>query len=281
MAENKDAKPDAAKKDGAGAETADAPKSKKPMMIGLGAVVVVVLGGIMSMMAMPKKKVTHHLLEGPFISKLCKNEIQVNLAGEGSKRYLAMELNVEYFAYEDSYVTARLGTGSAGGGEHADKGAGSGDPLYLAMLQDSLLQITSRKTRDQVTDPVQIEAFLEEVRVAVDPLLFPVCIGDAHGQTQADSKSGLRAGESIDESSFRGYLYEHSIALDATKHTVKLDDGPTVTYQGTERDLTLDNGKKQVVKIDVSTVDPEFVGTVPVGIAGKVRRIYRDKFLVQ
>lgn len=274
-AENKDEK-----KEAAGAETADAPKSKKPLVIGVGAVVVVVLGGLMSVMAMPKKKSERHLLEGPFISKLCKNEIQVNLAGEGSKRYLAMELNVEYFAYEESYVMARLGTGGAGGGEHGGK-APEGDPLYLAMLQDSLLQITSRKTRDQVTDPVQIEAFLEEVRVAVDPLLFPVCVGDSHGQMQADTKSGLRAGESIDESTFRGYLYEHSIALDATKHTVKLDDGPTITYQGTERDLTVDNGKKQFVKLDVSTVEPEFVGNVPIGIAGKVRRIYRDKFLVQ
>ena len=270
------------KKDGAGAETADAPKSKKGMFIGVGAVAVVLLGGVVSMMAVPKKKTERFLLEGPFISKLSKNEIQVNLAGEGSKRYLAMELNVEYFAYEESYVTARLGTGgAAGGGEHGGDKAGAGDPLYLAMLQDSLLQITSCKTRDQVTNPIQIEAFLEEVRVAVDPLLFPVCIGDAHGQMQADTKSGLRAGESIDESTFRGYLYEHNIQLDATKHTVKLDDGPTVTYQGTERDLTLDNGKKQFVRIDVSAVQPDFVGNVPVGIAGKVRRIYRDKFLVQ
>jgi hypothetical protein len=280
MAENKDEKKEAAKKEGAGAETVDAPKSKKPLIVGVGAIVVVVFGGLMSMMAMPKKKLDHHLLEGPFISKLCKNEIQVNLAGEGSKRYLAMELNVEYFAYEESYVTARLGTGgAAGGGEHGGDKAGSGDPLYLAMLQDSLLQITSRKTRDQVTDPCRSKRSSKK-RVAVDPL-FPVRVGDAHGQMQADSKSGLRAGESIDESTFRGYLYEHNIQLDATKRTLKLDDGPTLTYQGTERDLKVDNGKKQFVRVDVSTVDPEFVGNVPIGIAGKVRRIYRDKFLVQ
>jgi flagellar basal body-associated protein FliL len=269
------------KKDAAGAETADAPKSKKKLFVGIGAVVAVMLGGLVSMMAVPKKKVERHLLEGPFISKLAKNEIQVNLAGEGSKRYLAMELNVEYFAYEESYVMQRLGIGGGGGGEHGGDKAGAGDPLYLAMLQDSLLQITSRKTRDQVTDPVQIEAFLEEVRVAVDPLLFPVCVGDAHGQMQPDTKSGLRAGESIDESTFRGMLHEHNIQLDAHQHTLKLDDGPTVTYTGNERDLTVDNGKKQFVKLDVSTIEPEFVGNVPIGIAGKVRRIYRDKFLVQ
>jgi hypothetical protein len=273
MAENKEEKKD----DQAAAAQAEA--SKKRMVVIGGAVGAVLLGGIVSVMAIPKKKVERHLLDGPFVSKLSKNEIQVNLAGEGSKRYLAMELNVEYFAYEESYVTHRLGTGGAGGG-HDDK-AGSGDPLYLAMLQDSLLQIASRKTRDQVTDPVQIEAFLEEVRVAVDPLLFPVCVGDSHGQTTPDTKSGLRAGESIDESTFRGMLHEHHVEVDATKHTLRLDDGPTVQYQGTERDLMLDNGHKQVVYLDVTGIDPEFVGRVPIGIAGKVRRIYRDKFLVQ
>jgi flagellar basal body-associated protein FliL len=275
MAENKEAK-----KEDAAAAPADAPQSKKKLFVLVGAVGAVLLGGMVSMMAIPKKKVDRHLLDGPFVSKLSKTEIQVNLAGEGSKRYLAMELNVEYFAYEEGYVTARLGTGGGGGGEHDAKG-GSGDPLYLAMLQDSLLQIASRKTRDQVTDPVQIEAFLEEVRVAVDPLLFPVCVGDSHGQMQADSKSGLRAGESIDDSTFRGMLHEHHVEVDALKHTVRLDDGPTVTYQGTERDLQLDSGHKQFVRIDVSTIEPEFVGNVPIGIAGKVRRIYRDKFLVQ
>jgi flagellar basal body-associated protein FliL len=275
MAESKDDKKDA------GAATADAPRSKKSLVVGLGAFGVIVLGGMVSMMAIPKKKVERHLLDGPFVSKLSKNEIQVNLAGEGSKRYLAMDLNVEYFAYEESYVTARLGTGGGGGGGHGGEAAGTGDPLYLAMLQDSLLQIASRKTRDQVTDPVQIEAFLEEVRVAVDPLLFQVCVGDSHSQTKPDSKSGLRAGESIDESTFRGLLHEHFVQVDAIQRTLRLDEGPVVTYTGNERDLKVEDGKKQFVRLDVSQIDPKFRGMVPVGIAGKVRRIYRDKFLVQ
>lgn len=267
------------KKDEVQAAATEAPPSKAKLFVGLGAVGVMVLGGVVSMMAIPKKKVDRHLLDGPFVSKLSKTEIQVNLAGEGSKRYLAMELNVEYFAYEESYVTTRLGIGGAGG--EPDAKAASGDPLYLAMLQDSLLQITSQKSRDQVTDPVQIEAFLEEVRVAVDPLLFPVCVGDSHGQMQPDKKSGLRVGESIHESTFREMLHEHKISVDAVQRTVKLDDGPVVTYQGNERDLRVDNGHKKHVFLDITALEPEFVGDVPIGIAGKVRRIYRDKFLVQ
>ncbi|MBL8858710.1 MAG: flagellar basal body-associated FliL family protein [Planctomycetes bacterium] len=273
MAENKEANKDAK------AEGAEAPKkSKKGLMFGGGGALVVILGALAATMAKPEKKVERHLLRGPFVSNLSKNEITVNLAGEGSKRYLVMELNVEYFAYEESYVTARLGTGAVKGDA---AGAPSGDPLYLAMLQDALLKIAARKTRDQVTDQVQIDTFLEEVRVAVDPLLFPVCVGDSHGQTMPDTVSGLRVGESIATATFRGMLHDHEIVVNALEKTVRLDDGPAVGYQGTERDLRVENPQKEYVFLDVTTLKPEFVGKVPIGLAGKVRQIYRKKFLVQ
>jgi hypothetical protein len=243
-------------------------------------VLVVVFGALAATMAAPKKQAERHLLGGPFVSKLSKNEITVNLAGEGSKRYLVMDLNVEYFAYEESYVTTRLGTGVAAAGGHGDA-PGTGDPLYLAMFQDSLLEIAARKTRDQVTDQAQIDALLEEVRVAVEPLIFPVCVGDSHGQTLPDSKSGLRVGESIADATFRGMLHEHEVEVNTPARTVKLDDGPTVGFQGTERDLKVENAQKQFVFLDVTTLEPEFIGKVPIGLGGKVRRIYRNKFLVQ
>lgn len=270
------------KKDDKAAGTAEAPKkSKKGLFMGVGAVGVIALGSIVAMMAVPKKEVEKkHLLAGPFISKLSKNEIQANLSGEASKRYLVMELNVEYFAYEESYVTERLGTGGAGDG-HGGAAPSEGDSLYLAMLKDSLLEITARKTREQVTDSVQIDAFLEEVRVAVDPLLFPVCIGDSHRQNIADTKSGMRLGESITDATFRGMLHEHELLVDGASKTVQLDEGPVVKYEGTERDLRVEAKDKSFVYLDVTTVLPEFQGAVPIGIAGKVRRVYREKFLVQ
>lgn len=278
MAENKEAKKDEKNEKGA----TEAPKkSKKGLLIGGGAGLLVVLGAVGSMMAVPKEHVERHLLGGPFVSKLCKNEITVNLAGEGSKRYLVMDLNVEYFAYEESYVTTRAGTGAAGGDGHGGGAPSAGDMLYLAKLQDALLEIGARKTRDQVTDQAQIDAFLEEVRVAVDPLLFPVCVGDSHAQTMPDTKSGLRVGESVADSTFRGMLHEHEVLVNTLEKTVQLDDGPTVGFQGTERDLRLENSKKESVFLDVTTLTPEFVGKVPIGLGGKVRRIYRNKFLVQ
>ncbi|MDZ4774757.1 MAG: flagellar basal body-associated FliL family protein [Planctomycetota bacterium] len=272
MAENKEAKKD---------DKAEVPKkSKKGLLLGGGAGAVILFGAIAATMGTPKKQVERHLLGGPFVSKLSKSEITVNLAGEGSKRYLVMDLNVEYFAYEESYATSRLGTGLAGGDGHGGPPS-AGDPLYLAMFQDSVLKIAARKTRDQVTDQVQIDSFLEEVRVAVDPLIFPVCVGDSHGQTMPDKKSGLRVGESIADATFRGMLHEHDVEVNALEKTVKLDDGPSVGYQGRERDLKVENAKKEHVFLDVTTIEPEFVGKVPIGLGGKVRRIYRNKFLVQ
>src|SRR5207245_2088518 len=142
------------------AAAAPAPKSKKPLLIGVGAVVVAALGGMVSMLAVPKPHEAHPTLKGPFIAKLSKTDISVNLAGESSKRYLVMALNAEYFAYDEKYVISRL-SGEGGGGEHG--AASGGDPLFGAMLQDALLGIAARKTRDQVTDSAQIEGVLEEV----------------------------------------------------------------------------------------------------------------------
>jgi hypothetical protein len=275
MAENKEVKKDEK------ADNAEAPKKgKKGLLVGTGAALVVMFGAVAATMGTPKERVERHLLAGPFVSKLAKNELTVNLAGEGSKRYLVMELNVEYFAYEESYVTSRIGTAVAPAGGHGDAPS-AGDPLYQAMFQDSLLEIAARKTRDQVTDQVQIDAFLEEVRVAVEPLLFPVCVGDSHAQTMPDKLSGLRVGESVMDSSFRGMLHEHGVEVNAIEKTVRLDGGPSVGYQGNERDLRVETPDKQFTFLDVTTIEPEFVGKVPIGLGGKVRRIYRNKFLVQ
>lgn len=270
------------KKDEKAAGAGDAPKkSKKGLFIGLGAVGVIALGGILAVLAVPKKvKEVKHLIEGPFVSRLSKSEIQANLAGEASKRYLIMELNVEYFAYAEGYVTERLGAGGGGDG-HGGGAAGEGDPLFLAMLKDALLKITARKTRDQVVDPVQIDAFLEEVRVAIDPLLFPVCLGDSHRQNVPDTKSGMRLGESNAEATFRGLLHEHELLVDASAKSVQLDEGPVVKYEGAERDLRVTSKDGRYVFLDVTTVNPEFQGALPIGIAGKVRRVYRERFLVQ
>jgi hypothetical protein len=275
MADPKDKTKDTAQ---APTEQEAAPKkNKKALFVGGGGAAVIALAYTVSMMAVPHKAQHKSHLQGPFVARLSKNEIQVNLAGESSKRYLVMALNAEYFAYDEGYVVGRLGSGS--GGAHGD--APTEDPLYTAMLKDALLRLAATKTRDQVTDPMLIDAFMADVRTVVEPVLFPVYVGDSHAPSQPDSVSGLRSGESIMDSTHRGLLHEHALSVDAKKQTIAFDGGPVVGFEGGERDLLLKNKAGKTVYVDVTAVRPDFVGDVPIGVPGKLRRIYRDSFLVQ
>ncbi len=268
----------------ADAKTADAansaseaagPKSKKMAWI-VGLVIACATGATLAVTALPKKAEPTPTLDGPFVAALAKASVQVNLAGENGKRYLVLGLNAEYFAYDERYTIARLGGGGDGHG-----GVGAPDPLYTAMLTDSLLRIAGGKTREQVEDPVQMEAFLMEIRAAVEPLLFPLCVGDSIAPQVADSHSGLRVGESVMDSTLRGLLHEHCLQLDVHKKTVRLDDGPETAFKGDERDLRITGANGEVVFLNVSSLEPEFAGKVPIGVAGRVRRIYREQVLVQ
>ncbi|MBI5362643.1 MAG: hypothetical protein HZA53_05655 [Planctomycetes bacterium] len=279
-----DAKKDEPKKDDKKADgqpAEGAPKKNKlPMMLGGGAVAMIALGWIFATMAVPKKdhEEKPHL-EGPYVARLSKTEIQVNLAGEGSKRYLVMMLNGEYTAYDEAYVNGRLGIAGAGGGHGGD--APAEDPLYTIQLKNAVLSLASTRTREQVTDPVQIESFLEEARRLVEPVLFPVYIGDSHSPHHADSKSGLKLGESMHESEMRGLLHDHEIDVDSIKKRLRFDEGQSVDFEGRERDLELVNEHGDKVWLDVSELKDDFTGKVAIGVPGRLRKIYRESFLVQ
>ncbi|MBK7642583.1 MAG: hypothetical protein IPJ19_05960 [Planctomycetes bacterium] len=275
-----DAKKDAAP-EGAKPGEGEAPKkNKKPLMLGGGAVALVAVGYMLSLMAVPKP-VKHAELEGPFVVGLSKSDIQVNLAGEGNKRYLVMRLQAEYFAYDEAYVAGRLGVAVGhGGGEHGGE-APVEDPIYTAQLKNSLLKLGSTKTRDQVTDPVAIDIFLNDVREVVDPILFPIYTGDSHSPHEGDKASGVKVGDSASESDFRGLLHEHDLEIDNARKKIRLDDGPWVEYEGRERDLVINDKSGKKVYVNLTELKPEFSGKVPIGVPGRVRAIYRESLLVQ
>lgn len=264
MAAKTDDKTKDAKKDGQAEPT---PKKKLGVLV--GAVAFLVLGAGTAVMAVPKKPDPVPRLEGPFVARLSKEDLQVNLAGENGKRYLVLGLSAEYFAYDQAAVLNQLGVEE------------SKDLLFTTRLTDTMLQLAARKTREQVEDPVQMEAFLMEVRAAVEPLLFPVCVGDSNTPQARDTKSGLRVGESVMESSLRGLLHDHEIKLDGSRKTIQLDEGTKVKFTGNERDLRLTAPNGEFTFVDVTGVDPDFSGTVPVGVQGRLRRIYRGQVLVQ
>jgi hypothetical protein len=277
-----DPKKEAAPEAGKPAEGDAAKKSKAPLVFGGGALALVALGFILSQMAVPTRDQHALELEGPFMAKLSKGDIQVNLAGQGSKRYLVMQLQAEYYAYDESYVAGRLGiaSGAGGGGEHGGD-APKEDPIYTAQLKNALLKLGAMKTCDQVTDPVLIDSFLEDVRTVVDPILFPIYVGDSHSPQAGDKQSGLKVGESASESDFRGMLHEHQLEIDNQRKKVRLDDGPWVEYEGRERDLLVPSKEGQKVYVNLTELKPDFHGEVPIGVPGRVRAIYRDQLLVQ
>lgn len=248
-----------------------APKRRKPLLFGGAIATLVALAFVAASMATPKRSNAPRL-EGPFVIKLSSSEIQVNLAGDNSKRYLVMSLQAEYFAYGERYVQARVGTVGRGGGEN---------PHYAAMLKHALLSVSATKTREQVTDPILVEAFFEEVRDVVDPVVFPVLVGNALTPEDPDTRSGLRSGESMSDARMRGLLNEHVLYVDALQRTLRLDDGPLTEFAGDERDLRIVDAKGDDVYVDVTGLDPRFRGEVRVGVAGRVRKIYRDSFLIQ
>ncbi len=254
-------------------------KSKTPLVMGGGALAVIALGWVLSIMAVPHADDAHKPhLEGPFVARLSNGEIQVNLSGESSKRYLVMGLTGEYMAYDEAYVNGRLGIGGEAGG-HGD--APVADPLYTIQLKNALLSLASTRTREQVTDPVQIENFLEEARLAVEPVLFPIFIGDSHSPHHADSKSGLKLGSSIHDSTLRGLLHEHEVEVDSEKGKLRFDDGPWVEFEGREDDLEVVNPSGEKIWLDLGEMKKGFSGKVPVGVPGRLRKIYRESFLVQ
>jgi hypothetical protein len=276
-----DAKQETGPEGGKAPEAEAAKKSKTPVVIGGSALAMVALGYILSMMAVPTKKPTKPELEGPFVVSLAKSDIQVNLAGEGNKRYLVMKLQAEYFAYDEVYVAGRLGVASGhGGGSHGGEPPVE-DPIYTAQLKNALLRLGATRTREMVTDPMLVDSFLEDVRQVVDPILFPIYIGDSQSPHASDKTSGVKVGDSSSEADFRGLLHEHALEIDNLKKSIRLDDGPWVEYEGHERDLVVTSRAGEKVYVNLTGLKPDFSDKIPIGVPGRVRAIYRESLLVQ
>ena len=79
----------------------------------------------------------------------------------------------------------------------------------------------------------------------------------------------------------RGMLHEHELDVSAPAKTIRLDQGPVVSFTGEERDLKLEDEHGAFLYVNVTGLDPKFVGKVPIGVAGRVRRIYREQLLMQ
>jgi flagellar basal body-associated protein FliL len=241
---------------------------KKGILMGGGLVSLIALAWVLSMVAVPTGDGhgrVRHTIKGPFMADISPSAgFQVNLSGDGGKHYLSMNLKVEVDAFEEAYATAR-----------------ATEPLYQAKLTDAVLRTASQKTKTELDSAVGREVFRDELRVALDPVLFPVHVGNEHEVEGRHDKSGLRAGRSIASASMRGYYYEHELHLNTATRTIALDDGRPLSYQGDETDMFVPDARGKGVYVDVSGVNEEFTGDIPVGSFGRVRNVYFNTLLTQ
>jgi len=245
-----------------------APAKKKGVLLGGGIVGLIGLAWALSLVAVPSggghASEAHHVA-GPFMADISPTAgFQVNLSGDGGKHYLSLKLNVEVDAFDEGYATAR-----------------TSQPLYQAKLTDAVLRTASQKTKGELDNAVGREVFRDELRIALDPVLFPVHVGDEHAPEGAHEESGLRPGRSIERSSMRGLFYEHGLFLDVQRKLVRLDDGKDAEFHGDETDLFVSDTRGKGVYVDVSGLYGDFVGRVPVGAFGRVRNVYFNTFLTQ
>ena len=249
-----------------GENTEEAPKkSKKGLLFGGGALGLIGTGAAVALLAVPTTDKIP-TFEGPFVMPLAEEgtQLQANLAGEKARRYLVMDLRVEFDAYQEEYGLGRIA-----------------DPLYIAKLQDSLLTISSQKTSDEVLERGTQEIFLQELVAAVEPLLFPVHFGNSQAPTEADPESGLRPGLMHFESTMRDPFHHMKLHVDVPAKKLRLGDGEEFEFSGDERNIALRDAQGRTVYVDVSSMKPEFVGDIDVGVKGRVRNLYKVKFIIQ
>lgn len=227
---------------------------------------MIALGWALSLVALPSKHDSAPpVARGTILLDVSPDKgFQVNLSGFGGKHYLAMKVMAEAEAHDTTWLSER-----------------AKEPLIEAKLSDAVLKVASHKTKADLDDSVGKDVFREELRTALDERLFPVQVGDESGEGELHPKSGLFPGSSIDRATMRGSYGEHSIEVNPTAKTVKLDSGEPVPFTGTETDLEVKSSTGETIYVDVSRLDPDFHGKVQVGVLGSVRSVYFTGFLIQ
>jgi len=240
------------------------PKAKKKgLLMGGGVVGLIAAAYMVVMIAMPGEKLIPPF-DGPFVIPLSAADIQVNLRGDNGRRYLVMNLQATYMGYDESYVQDRVL-----------------DPVYQADLIDALIGIGRQKAMSDVEDLVGQEAFKEEIRDVINPLLFPIHIGNPTNHVKPDETSGIAAGLSIETSTMRGGFQAHAIHVDSPKSEIWMDEGPKVSFDGSEDDLMLESDTGLTLFVDLTGLKVDFSGDVQAGVFGQVKSIKFARFITQ
>jgi hypothetical protein len=215
-------------------------------------------------MAMSPKPLEYKVFGGDYVTPVSSGDITTNLRGSGSKRFVSLKMNANYEAYDEAYVAARIT-----------------DPVYSARITDAVLEASSRRTVEEISEGALREVFREELRRAIEPILFPVHIGMSPTPAGSDPLSGIGPGDSIYNSTLRTPLYDGKLFVDAPAGTLRLGDGPEYRITGKEHDLRLEDGRGDYVYLDVTELAPNFRGQVLIGTHGRVRELFFENYTIQ
>lgn len=239
------------------------PKKNKLMLFGGSTIAVIAAAFITATLAAPAKK-EYKVFEGPWITPLTPQKIQVNLKGEDRVRFQVFVAEAYFEAYEQQYALDR-----------------AVDPAYVALVKDMVVRVSSRRTVEEINSEVGRTAFREDMRQSIDPLLFPVHVGKTATPSELDPRSGLKVGTSSIRSNFRIPLYDGVLHVDEPGKTIRLGRGQPVPFDGTEKDLRVEDEHGRYVFLDVSRLESGFRGEVPIGVHGRIREILLTEWNTQ
>lgn len=262
------AETDKQEKDGEVEVTTAKPKGKgKWITIGGGFAGLLVMAWIAATLAVPSKA-KHPRFSTPFTVPMVLDpdtKIPVNLDENNKTRFLQMNFNLFVRCYDESYVNTR-----------------QNDPNYEPFLKSRLIAIATSKKLDEVIGGEAAQhAFLEEVRDHIDPILFPVHVGDTKNPLAAHENSGLAPGSMMGRASFRGRFYDHVLKVDAPARTITFDDSKPIEFTGEEDNLVVRTPTGEVLYLDVTDLHDDFIGELPIGVHGRIGQVLAVELVVQ
>ncbi len=256
--ENKDSASSAAEKDKGG---------KGPMKLLLGVVLLIAGGAGIAVMALPKKERGPESFSGPWSFAFFDKEFVANTRDDNFSRYIKFSPSASFFAYDQNYPTGR-----------------KSDPDFTPSVDEVMTNVVANFTlveimKDGSGAELALAAQLED---AVEPVLFPVHVGETTLPLEVDPKSGLRIGEShARRGTFRGAFREYKVTVDAKAKTIKFADGDESKFVGSESDFEVRTGDGRKLFLDLTRLKPDFRGEVNVGVHGRIRQIHLGRKLAQ
>jgi hypothetical protein len=239
-------------------------KDRGPLKLLGGVVGVVGLGAVLALVALPGKPDAKPRFHGPFHHQVFAEQFTTNVQDNSLKRFLKTNPQVEYFAYDESYLATR-----------------TADVLYEPWLEADFGALVAGKLLEDIFEGVHREQFAAEIAQTLTPVLFPVHIGDTKAPLAMEPKSGLRHGNSYRQATFRGKFHEHVLKVDGPARTVQINDGPLVTFVGNEEDLQVLSAAGESIYLDVTEFDEDFQGELELGVHGRIRQVFITQHLAQ